>query len=152
MVSVAFSSPNDALGIQTMPWNFTYLFQLCIKTFFHTWNAPSVCALMFAKMAEIACKTRHFVSAKQFNVWHTQQVGSAQFFSKKLSGWHMGPIRVNQNNQKWNWGHLKKSHFYRQFPLPNSSSSKIIGTFVILFPCIMFSSNLIGPNNLSMRL
>ena len=36
MVSVAFSSPNDALGVQTMPQNFTYLFQLCIKTFLHT--------------------------------------------------------------------------------------------------------------------
>ena len=69
MVSVAFSSPNDALGVQTMPRNFTYLFQLCIKIFLHAYNAPNVCALAFAKMAEIACKTRHFGSAKQFYVY-----------------------------------------------------------------------------------
>ncbi len=33
MVSVAFSSPNDALGVRTTPRNFTYLFQL-LKYFY----------------------------------------------------------------------------------------------------------------------
>jgi hypothetical protein len=33
MVSVAFSSPNNAFGVQTKPQNFTYLFQLVLKYF-----------------------------------------------------------------------------------------------------------------------
>jgi hypothetical protein len=39
-----------------MPRNFTYSFQLSIKTFLHAYNAPNVCALAFANMAEIAVK------------------------------------------------------------------------------------------------
>jgi len=34
LVSVAFSSPNDTLGVQTMPQNFSHLFQLCIEHFY----------------------------------------------------------------------------------------------------------------------
>jgi hypothetical protein len=49
-----FSSPNDALGVGIMPRNFTYSFQLSIKTFLHTYDALNVCALAFANMAEIA--------------------------------------------------------------------------------------------------
>jgi hypothetical protein len=63
-----FSSPNDALGVGIMPRNFTYSFQLSIKTFVHAYNAPNVCALAFANMAEIACKMGHFVSEEQFNI------------------------------------------------------------------------------------
>jgi hypothetical protein len=63
-----FSSPNDALGVGFMPQNFTYSFHLSIKTFLHTYNAPNVCALAFANMAEIACKMGHFGSEEQFNI------------------------------------------------------------------------------------
>ena len=74
-----------------MPRNFTYSFQLSIKTFLHAYNAPNLCALAFANMAEIeiACKMGHFVSAEQFNIWRTQRVGFGQFFSTKLSGNHI---------------------------------------------------------------
>jgi hypothetical protein len=51
-----FSSPNDALCAGIMPRNFTYSFQLSIKTFLHAYNAPNVCALAFSNMAEIAVK------------------------------------------------------------------------------------------------
>jgi hypothetical protein len=37
-----------------MPQNFIYSFQLKFKTFLHTYDAPNVCALAFANMAEIA--------------------------------------------------------------------------------------------------
>jgi len=63
-----FSSPNDALGVRIMPQNFTYSFQLSIKTFLPAYYAPNVCALVFANMAEIACKMGHFVSEEQFNI------------------------------------------------------------------------------------
>jgi hypothetical protein len=64
-----FSSPNDiALGVGIKPQNFTYSFQLSIKTFVHAYNAPNVCVLAFANMAEIACKMGHFVSEEQFNI------------------------------------------------------------------------------------
>jgi hypothetical protein len=51
-----FSSPNDVLGVGIMPRNFTYSFQLSIKTFLHAYNAPNVCYLVFANMAEITVK------------------------------------------------------------------------------------------------
>ncbi len=63
-----FSSPNDALGVGFMPQNFRYSFQLSIKTFLHAYNAPNVCALVFANMAEIACKMGHFGSEEQFYI------------------------------------------------------------------------------------
>jgi hypothetical protein len=63
-----FSSPNDALGVGIMPRNFTYSFQLSIKTFLHAYNAPNVCALAFANKAEIVSKMGHFVSEEQFNI------------------------------------------------------------------------------------
>jgi len=55
-------------GSRIMPRNFTYSFQLSIKTFLHAYDAPNVCALVFANMAEIACKMGHFVSEEQFNI------------------------------------------------------------------------------------
>jgi hypothetical protein len=36
-----------------------------------------------------ACKMGNFVSVKHFHVWGTQRVGSGQFFSTKLSGFHI---------------------------------------------------------------
>jgi hypothetical protein len=36
-----------------------------------------------------ACKMELFGSAEQFNVWCTQWAGSDQFFSVKLSGYHV---------------------------------------------------------------
>jgi hypothetical protein len=64
-----FNSRNNALGIGIMPKNFTYSFQLCIKTFFtYILEMPHIHALAFAKMAEIACKTGHFAIATKFNV------------------------------------------------------------------------------------
>jgi hypothetical protein len=63
-----FSSPNDALGVGIMPQNFTYSFQLSIKTFLHAYNAPNICALAFANVAEIACRMGHFGSEEQFNI------------------------------------------------------------------------------------
>ncbi len=38
---------------------------------------------------KIACKMGLFVSMECFNVWHTQRVDSGQFFSTKLSGYHV---------------------------------------------------------------
>jgi hypothetical protein len=63
-----FSSPNNTLGVGIMPQNFTYSFQLSIKTFLHADNAPNVCALAFANMAEIACKMGHFGREAIFDV------------------------------------------------------------------------------------
>jgi hypothetical protein len=51
-----------------MPQNYTYSFQLSIKTFLNAYDAPNVCALTFANMDEIACKMGHFVSEEQFNI------------------------------------------------------------------------------------
>ncbi len=134
MVSVAFSSHNDALGVQTMPQNFTYLFQLCIKTFLQTWNAPYVCALTFEKMAEIACKTRHFdfVSAKHFNVWRTQQVGSAHFFTFQDD--ILGPIRVNIKHSKVELGPFEKITFFPPDPLIMCNTSLLITMTRVLEP------------------
>ncbi len=38
---------------------------------------------------KIECKMGLFVSVERFNVWHTQRAGSGQFFSTKLSGYHI---------------------------------------------------------------
>jgi hypothetical protein len=53
---------NAAPSVGIMPRNFTYSFQLSIKTFLHAYDAPNVCALAFANMAVIAC------SEEQFNI------------------------------------------------------------------------------------
>ncbi len=49
-------------------------------------------------------------------------------------------------------GHFLRSFWYRIHLPPNRFSSKIIKTFMILFPSIIFSSKLIGPGDFSMRL
>ena len=77
-----------------MPQNFTYSFQLSIKTFLPAYYAPNVCALAFTNMAEIACKMGHFASEEQFNICRTQRVGYWDFFSTKLPG-ILIPIKAN---------------------------------------------------------
>jgi len=56
-----------------------------LKQFEPLKNDPYAPFPAYTDMAQIGCKTGHFVSAKHSYVWHTQWVGSGQFFSTKLS-------------------------------------------------------------------
>ena len=73
-------------------------------------------------MAEIACKMEHFVSVKEFNVWHTQQVGSAHFFQWNFEDDILGPIRVNEITQKKVICWSSSSSFYFNVALSNCPS------------------------------
>ena len=69
MVPSPLEAPTMHLVFKPCPETSHTYFNYVLKLFLQTCNDPYVCALAFAKMAEIACKTRHFVSAKQFYVY-----------------------------------------------------------------------------------
>ncbi len=42
------------------------------------------------------------------------------FFQRNFQDLILAPSRADKNTQKWNWGHLKKSHFFHRTPLWSS--------------------------------